>query len=167
VVDHSWVWTGPKGERAVRAVVWTDLNAPYSFTPSILMAHEHIIPQALGRIEGWTAFDDRYLPIGGILADVKTTRKVRFKWEVSGNARGGIVGKICLLPGLPNVPIAVEVTDRDGQNVLVHALTDTQGCVTLNADLGLRPGDYQVQAFVVAGGAAAETETEPRIVRIQ
>jgi hypothetical protein len=167
VVDHSWVWTSPKGERAVRAVVWTDLDAPYGFTPSFLKRERRIEPQALTRIEGWTAFDDRYLPIGGILADIKATRKARFNWEVTGNARGGINGGGCLAPRLPNVPITVEVTDRNGQSVLVHALTNARGCITLQADLGLPPGDYQVQAFVTAGGAAAETETEPRIVRIR
>lgn len=167
VVDHSWVWTGPKGERAVRAVIWTDLNAPYSFTPSDKRRHERIEPEALARIEGWTTFDHRYIPIGGLLADVKATRKVRFNWEVSGSRRGGIVGQGCLQPGLPQVPITVEVTGRDGKSVLVHAVTDAQGCIQLQADLGLPPGDYSVQAFVTAGGGAAETETAPRIVRIQ
>ena len=170
VVDHNWVWTGPKGERAVRAVVWTDRDAPYSFTPielRPLQLHERIAPEAKARIEGWTTFDDRYLPIGGILADVKATRKVRFNWEISGNARGGIVGRGWLIPPLANVPITVEVTHRKGDRSLVHALTDAQGAVTLQADLGLAPGDYQVQAFVTAGGAAAETQTDPRVVEIR
>ncbi len=166
VIDHSWVWTGPKGERAVKAVVWTDLNAPYSFTPGPLQRHEHIVPEAKARIEGWTTFDDRYLPIGGILADVKATKKVRFNWEVAGTPHGSITGHGCLQPPLVGVPITVEVTDRRGERTLIYAVTNAQGCIDLNADLGLAPGDYQVQAFVTAGAEAAETETPPRPVRI-
>ena len=166
VIDHSWVWTGPKGERAVKAVVWTDFNAPYSFTPGALLRHEHIVAEAKARIEGWTTFDDRYLPIGGILADIKATRKVRFNWEVAGTPRGAITGHGCLQPPLVGVPITVEVIDRLGARMLVYAVTNAQGCIDLNAELGLVPGAYQVQAFITAGAQAAETETLPTIVQV-
>lgn len=169
VVDHNWVWTGPKGERAVRAVVWTDLHAPYDFTPLSLRRDQHIeATEALARIEGWTTFDDRYLPIGGLLADVKANRKVRMSWEVAGSPRGGIVGTVCLSPALADVPITIELTDRLGQPTIVHFVTGANGCADLDParDLGLSDGDYTVQAFVTAGGGAAETETEPRSVRI-
>ncbi|MEO5880900.1 MAG: IPT/TIG domain-containing protein [Caldimonas sp.] len=165
VIDHSWVWTGPKGERAMKAVVWTDFGAPYSFTPGALLRHEHIVTEAKARIEGWTTFDDRYLPIGGILADVKATRKVRFHWEVAGTPRGAITGHGCLEPPMVGVPITVEVTGRRG-STLVYAVTNAQGCIDLDADLGLVPGEYQVQAFVTAGAQAAETETPPRTVHV-
>jgi hypothetical protein len=166
VVDHSWVWTGPKGERPVKAVVWTDLDAPYSFTPSGFQRHERIVSEAKARIEGWTTFDDRYLPIGGILANVKATKKVRFNWEVAGTPQGRITGHGCLQPPLTGVPITVEVTDRRGGRSLVYAVTNAQGCIDLDVDLGLAPGDYQAQAFITAGAEAAETETPPRNVHV-
>ena len=166
VIDRAWVWTGPKGEHAVRAVIWTDLHAPYSFSPD---PHENdrIDDEALARIEGWTTFDDhRYLPIGGLLADVKATRKVHLSWEVAPSERGGIVGVVCV--GVADVPITIELTDERGRSTLVHLLTSGGGCADLGQarDLGLEPGEYTVQAFVTAGGAAAETESEPRVVHI-
>jgi hypothetical protein len=90
LVDHSWVWIGPKGERAVKAIVCADLNVPYSFTTPQMQRHERAGPAALARIEGWTTFDDRYLPIGGLLADVKATKKVRFNREIASNGHAGI-----------------------------------------------------------------------------
>src|SRR6266852_5561060 len=93
-------------------------------------------------------------------------KPVRFNWEVAGTPHGSITGHGCLQPPLVGVPITVEVTDRRGERTLIYAVTNAQGCIDLNADLGLAPGDYQVQAFVTAGAEAAETETPPRPVRI-
>lgn len=108
VVDHRWVWTGPKGERSVRAVVWTDLHALTATRPKALRRHQHIeAAEALVRVEGWTTLGDRYLPIGGLLAHVKVNRKVRMAWEVSGSPCGGLVGRVWVLPALADVPITV------------------------------------------------------------
>lgn len=166
VVDHSWVWTSPKGERAVTAVVWTDLNAPYSFDPTA--PTRHIQKRALARIEGWTDHDHRYVPIGGILADVKATRKVSINWEVMQHG-DRLIGRGCLSPSFPGVPITVEITSRKGERILGYLMTDASGCFDLInlSDLKLRPGEYAVQVFVVAGTDAAETETEPRVIEIR
>jgi hypothetical protein len=165
VIDHAWVWTGPKGERAVRAVIWTDLNAPYSSGPPHFQ--RRIEPRALARIEGWTTFDHRYIPIGGILADVKATRKVRINWEAGGRGNR-LGGGGCLDPGLPDVPITIEITSQGGERIIAHLRTDARGCFDLGdiADLRLNRGTYRVQAFVAGGAAATETESEPRQVEI-
>ena len=164
VVDHQWVWTGPRGEHEVVVVIWTDLNAPYSFSPEP-DRHERIENAALARVEGWTTFDDhRYLPIGGILADVKANKKVDMTWRIAASQRGGLTGIVCV--GIPDVPITVEVTNSAGESTLVHLMTGANGCADLSqaSQLGLAPGTYIVQAFVTAGGPAAETESDARTI---
>ena len=62
VVDHARVWLEGKATKPVTAVIWTDYGTRAA-------KDKQVLPRALPRVEGWTWFDHRYLPIGGILAD--------------------------------------------------------------------------------------------------
>ncbi|HAB14837.1 MAG TPA: IPT/TIG domain-containing protein [Verrucomicrobiota bacterium] len=153
VVDQAWVWLPGKGSHPVRTVIWNDLGTLWG---------EHLqIPElALPRVEGWTHFDDRYLPIGGILAPVKAVKKVAI--EIRCEAGGGVIyvqGE--LSQQVQNVPITIEITNEKGQALLLHATTDISGHFSADTQPIQRmdPGPYSVQAFVTAGGAAAETES--------
>ena len=172
VVNHAWVWTAPKGSHELEVVMWTDLNAPYDFTPAYIR-HKHkgeqeIPPRALIKVDGWTTFDHRYLPIGGILADVKATRKVDIEWSVdTGSEQIFLSG--CLRPGLAGVPVTVEITDARGKPRHLHAVTDQRGCFDLSKDENTRlpTGEFTVQVFTTAGSEAAEIESEPRKVVVR
>ncbi|MGH3453907.1 MAG: IPT/TIG domain-containing protein [Nocardioidaceae bacterium] len=165
VVNHAWVWTAPKGTHTLEVVMWTDLHAPYDFTPADIrrkLKDEWKVPdRALIRLEGWTTFDHRYLPIGGVLADIKANRKVDIgvDVEVSGNH---VVVQGCLRPPVRNVPITVEITDEDGKTTYLYSITDERGCFDLSKDeqARLAPGRYELQVFTTAGGDAAEASSE-------
>lgn len=170
VIDHQWVWTGPYGEREVKAVIWTDLDAPYDFTPPELkkrIKQEGRTPkEALARIEGWTTFNDRYLPIGGILSNVKATKKVKITPELRTDG-GYFTIRGCLKPAIADTPITVEITDSNGERQYLYSTTDGKGCFSINnyskqnkQDGGLTKGDYKLQVFVTAGGEAAENESK-------
>lgn len=172
VIDHAWVWTAPRGKQKVTAVIWTDLDSPYSFTPPDLRGklkeqYGKIPKRALARIEGWTNFDHRYLPIGGILADVKANTRVNADFKVGVDGKS-LFGAGCLKPALASVPITVEVTDEHGNVSYLYLTTDEHGCFNFaelqqrqEGALNLPPGKYTVQVFVTAGGEAAQTQFEP------
>jgi hypothetical protein len=171
VVDHAWLWTPPKAKRELEVVMWTDLNAPYDFTPPEIRRKwddEWEIPdRALIRIEGWTTFDHRYLPIGGFLADIKANRKVDVDYsiDVEGDR---VVIRGCLDPPLEDVPITAEVVDEKDRRMYIYGRTDKRGCFDLAKDEKARllNGRYLVQVFVTAGGDAAETESDPREIEV-
>jgi hypothetical protein len=173
VVNHAWLWTAPKGTQELEVVMWTDLHAPYDFTPAYIRQirnGEWRVPdRALIRIEGWTTFDHRYLPIGGFLADIKANRKVddiEFGVDVAGD-RVLISG--CLKPAIADVPITVEITDERDMRMYLYTATDQRGCFDLSQhrEARLPPGEYVVQIFVTAGGDAAETASETRPVEVR
>ena len=58
VVDRAWVWLPGKAAHPVRAVIFNDIGTATG-------EHLRIPALALPRVEGWTHFSDRYLPIGG------------------------------------------------------------------------------------------------------
>ena len=159
VVDHAWVWLEGKATKPVTAVIWTDYGTGIG-------KEKHTPPRALPRMEGWTWFDHRYLPIGGILADVKATTKVDTTPRISSDGKTLIV-RGCLIPPVTGVPITIEVTDDRGHTTLYHTVTDSQGCYDLTDQKPVLPaGKYTVQVFVTAGGDAAETQAKPMIVSI-
>ena len=70
--------------------------------------HERIPEIAHARVEGWTDFAHRSLPIGGILAIVKANRRVDVSCEVNvDNDQAFIRG--CLRPPVEAVPITVSL----------------------------------------------------------
>ncbi|HEY9218107.1 MAG TPA: hypothetical protein VIO94_08660, partial [Phenylobacterium sp.] len=157
VVDRSHVWLPGKGAAPVRAVIWTDLGAPWA-------RDKRIVPLAKPRVEGWTDFTDRYLPIGGILAPVKAVKKVVLE-IVHEASRSGIYVGGHLTPAVANVPIVIEITDETGDVVRLYATTNaggTFGANTGDAQIKLRPGKYRLQGFVTAGGNAGEAESNVR-----
>ncbi len=172
VVNHAWVWTAPKGTHELEVVMWTDLNAPYDFTPPyIRRKHKEegkTQDRALIRVEGWTNFDHRYLPIGGVLADIKANRKVDIEFGVDP-AGDRIIINGCIKPPVAGVPITVEITDERGKPIHLYAVTDKRGCFDLGKDQRARlpEGLYDVQVFTTAGGDAAETESEVRKVELK
>jgi hypothetical protein len=161
VVDRAWVWVEGKGARPVRVVMWTDLN-------TLVGEGQQIPSEAFPRVEGWTDFDHRYLPIGGILAPIRAVKKVSLHFEamsVQGFLR--VVGAIS--PPLPNVTIAIEITSEKGAESHVHVKTDATGKFEFKPVDQPAPwpkGKYFVQLFVAAGAAAAETTSEVRQVVI-
>jgi len=164
VVDHAWMWLPPKGSRPVRAVIWTDLNTPRG-------GDRKIPPLAEVSIEGWTDFDHPYLPIGGVLARVKATKRVLPQCDVQVLA-GELIVRGCIKPPLAGVPITIEIVDANGARRYLHLATDESGCFTLSpmpegrGGVRLGRGTYTVQVFVTAGGEAAETECEPVQVHV-
>ncbi|WP_431955170.1 IPT/TIG domain-containing protein [Nocardia lijiangensis] len=164
VVDKSWTWVGPFGAQAVSAIVWTDLGTPAA------TGHQNIPSLALPRVEGWTDFDHRYLPIGGILAAVKANQRVVPTCTI-GVVDKALTARGCLDPPLAGVPITVEVVDSSGRSRCILLTTDANGCFDL-ADaeprkVRLLPGKHRVQVFVTAGGDAAETSCEPVDVEVE
>ena len=151
--------------------MWTDLHAPYDFTPpSIRRKHEgewQVPARAFVRIEGWTTFEHRYLPIGGFLADIKANRKVDvgFDVEIAGDR---VLINGCLNPPVAGVPITVEITDERGELIYLYGMTDQRGCFDLSKheEARLAAGRYDVQVFVTAGGDAAESESQVKSVEV-
>lgn len=161
VIDHSWVWVSPRGEKALKVIIWTVKDTPEA-------GNRPFIPdQARIRIEGWTTQMHRLLPIGGLMAIVKANHKVNIDLDIV-QADVGLPLRVngCLKPPLSKVPIAFEVTDPEGRRDLLHMLSDDQGCFQTDHVLGREAhivqlnGKYQVQAFVSGGGSAAEIESE-------
>jgi hypothetical protein len=165
VVDHAWASLPPKGSKTVRTVIWTDLDTPRG-------SDSRIPPLAEVSIEGRTDCARPYMPIGGILARVKATKRVLPRCEVEVRESRLIV-RGCIAPPLVGIPITVEITDAHGERRHVVTTTDERGCFELQPGRGdgrdqttLPPGTYTVQVFVTAGGEAAETECDPVQVRI-
>jgi hypothetical protein len=154
VVEHAWTWLGPKGAQPVRAVIWTDLHSPRQ--------RERLIPPlALARIEGWTDTDFRYLPIGGILAAVRANQRLHLAVEIGADDRilhvlGGIS------PGVPDVPVVVEITSAGGTSQLAPSRTGPTGSINITAPLP--PGTYIVQVFTASTPEAAATKSKPHTV---
>jgi hypothetical protein len=160
VIDHAWQWLAGRATKPVRAVIWTDYGTGAG-------REKQTPPAASPKIEGWTTFDHRYLPIGGILAMVKAVQKVTCKGEVG--VRGSTLYAVgCLEPPLAGVPVTVEVIDEHGSSELYHGSTDANGCYSIEDQKALvEPGVYTVQVFVTAGGGAAESECEATKVAVR
>jgi hypothetical protein len=154
-LGKSWLWLEGHGSAPIRAVVWTD-------RPGAAVGEDHKIPNiAYARIEGWTSFDHRYLPIGGFLAAVKAVKKVKIEFTFEAGA-GLIYVYGHLNPPLANIPITIEVTDEKGNSWLLYSVTNAHGSFTYNPtnqNLRFQKGFYNVQVFVTAGGNAAEGES--------
>jgi hypothetical protein len=156
VVDKQWVWVEPKGSVPVTAVIWTDLDSP--------RAHEgvHIPPMAQPRVEGWTDFGaHRYLPIGGILAQVRANKQTRVVLEAAA-VEGRIRVMAWLQPPVAGVSGVVEVTNAAGASRLVPFTTDAGG--RIQAETVAAPGRYDVQVFTSSTPQAAEAESDRRQV---
>jgi hypothetical protein len=114
VVDKSWLWLEGNGSAPIKAVVWTDRLGGAS--------DDHKIPDiAYARIEGWTSFDHRYLPIGGFLAAVKAVKRVKIEFNIKKSGEGLIYVYGNLDPKLANIPITIEVTDKKGNSWLLYS----------------------------------------------
>jgi hypothetical protein len=161
VVDKAWVWVPGKGSAPVKAVIWTDLGTS-------AQEHKEIPKLALPRLEGWTTFDHRYLPIGGLLAAVKAVKRRTIVIRVEGgDGAVSVWGRID--PPLANVPITIEVTAPSGKAVLGFAITNAGGefSTAVPSNKGkLGPDKYSVQAFITAGADAAEAESNIVLVTV-
>jgi hypothetical protein len=163
VVDHAWVWVPGKASQAVKAVIFTDLGTPWG-------RDKRIADLALARVEGWTNFGHRYLPIGGILAPVRAVKRV--KVEARTEAGGGVIyvwGQV--VPAVPGVPTCVEIIDETGSTLLLYATTAANGRFDVNTMSGggkpLKPGKYTAQAFTAGGAGAAEAESDIVVVDLK
>ncbi len=168
VVDKSWVWLEGHGSAPLKAIIWTDRDSTGT-TSSEKEHQERIPPIAYARVEGWTSFEHRYLPIGGFLAIVKAVKKVKID-KLDVNAGEGIL-KVdgCLDVKLVDIPITIEVTDEKGNSWLFYSVTDDSGCFHFDSadkQFLFHKGTYTMQVFVTAGGKAAETESDPIKVEI-
>jgi hypothetical protein len=161
VIDHSWVWVGPRGEKALKVIIWTVKDTPEAGNRPFILDQAHV------RIEGWTTQMHRLLPIGGLMAIVKANHKVNIDLDIVQTSVGmPLIVNGCLKPPLANVPITVEVTDPEGKKDLLHVRSDNQGCFQTDRVLDREAhivhlnGKYQVQVFVSGDGSAAETESD-------
>ena len=151
VVEHDWVWLEGKAAYPVRAVIWTDRD---SSAPQ----DTRIPAIAFPRVEGWTDFDHRYIPIGGILAPVRAVKRVAIHTAFA-DRHGAYVVLGNLVPPVPDVPLAIEVTHESGAVTLFHAQTDGLGNYSQSIGVygTVKLGRYSVQVHTAAGGGAAET----------
>ena len=150
------MWLDPKGSAPARAVIWTDLHSPRAQL-------DEIPDQAFARVEGWTNFDHRYIPIGGILAAVRANARASIAWElVAGGNHVQVYGHV--YPSTPDVPFTVEVTDRTGAAEHMSALTDAEGEVRI--DFALQDGRYSLQAFTASTRSLAEAESDIRTLEL-
>lgn len=155
VVEHAWTWLGPKGSQPMRAVIWTDLHSPRQ-------RDRRIPPLALARIEGWTDTDYHYIPIGGILAAVRANKRLHLAVEVTivDDRVLQVLGAI--VPGVPDVPVVVEITGAGGTSQLAPSRTGPTGQFLITAPLP--SGTYTVQVFTESTAEAAATESKPHTV---
>jgi hypothetical protein len=132
-------------------VIWTDRdsNAPRDMS---------IPPDAFPRIEGWTDFDHRYIPIGGILAPVRAVKRVEIHTQAA-DRHGSYIVYGNLVPAVPDVPLAIEVTHESGHLTLFYATTDSSGNYSKSIGVygTVKLGRYSVQVHTAAGGDAGET----------
>lgn len=156
VVEPSWVWLDPRGSVPARAVVWTDLHSPRARV-------DRIADEAFARVEGWTTYDHRYVPIGGILAAVRANARSRLVWEMAANGSDVFVSGY-LDPQVAGVPFTVEVTDETGAARHLSSQTDADGVARV--EMRLPDGEYAVQVFTAATRAVAEAEGEVRTLRL-
>jgi hypothetical protein len=162
VVDKSWVWLEGNGNAAMKAIIWTD-------RPSTASDEDKIPQIAYARIEGWTSFDHRYLPIGGFLAAVKAVKKVKVEFKVETGGGFIYVGGR-LDPPLANIPITIELIDEEGNSWFLYSQTGHNGHFDYNSasnQLQFHTGFYSIQVFVTSGGKAAEAESDPLKIEIR
>ena len=158
VVDKAWVWVGPKGSAPVTAVIWTDADSPRA-------ERRDIVRLAFPRVEGWTDFDHRYLPIGGILAPIKANRRTTLARFEAFPADGGLRAVGVLIPVANAVPIVIEIADAVNYVRRASTLTDASG--QFQVIVGVPPGHYLVQAFSASTLESAEAESPIRAVEVK
>jgi len=158
VVDKAWVWVGPKGSVPVTAVIWTDADSPRAQS-------RDIVRLAFPRVEGWTDFDHRYLPIGGILAPIKANRRTTLARFEAFPVDGGLRAVGVLIPAGAAVPIVIEIADAVNYVRRVSTITDASG--QFQVIVGLPPGRYLVQAFSASTLESAEAESPIRAVDVK
>ena len=155
VVEPAWVWLRPKGAAPVRVVIWTELHAPGT-------EFQDVPDEAFPRIEGWTDFDHRYIPIGGILAPVRANAHATIFVEIGVSGR-----EVDLFAEVsPNaaVPVSVEVTDASGSVQRFGRTTGANG--RMRFSFSLEPGRYSLQAFTASTRKLAEAESDVHLVEI-
>jgi hypothetical protein len=156
VVEHAWVWLPEKGSHPMRAVIYTELGAPW-------VEPAKVVPLAFPRIEGWTHFNDRYLPIGGILAPVRAVQRAAISVRVEAGG-GGISAMGDVDPPTERVPITIEITDASGEALLLYTATNASGQFSANTRTHLKsslpPGAYSVQAFISTAGTIGLAESD-------
>jgi len=151
VVEHEWVWLEGKGSHPARAVIWTDRDSSEA-------RDSRIPPDAFPRVEGWTDFDHRYIPIGGILAPVRAVKRVVIHTAIV-DRHGAYVVSGNLVPPVADVPLAIELTHESGAVTLFQTQTDSLGNYSKSIGVygTVKRGRYSVQVHTAGGGNAAET----------
>lgn len=160
-VDRSYAWLTGHGSCPVRVVLWTDQQ-------SVGLEHGEGVRLALPAIEGWTFDDDRYRPIGGILAPIRAVPGVTITFLTEAGD-GAIYVSGELDPPARDVPIVAELRDEAGRSYLLYDVSDNQGRFspsTPNAGLVMEPGRYTIQVFTGGSEHAAETESELRPIEL-
>ena len=98
-----------------------------------------------------TDFDHRYIPIGGILAPVRAVKRVEIHTQAVDRHEAYVVyGN--LVPPMPAVPLAIEVTHESGHMTLFYAATDISG--NYSKSIGV-PGTVKLGRYSVAGAHGA------------
>jgi hypothetical protein len=163
VVDHAWVWVPGKASHPVKAVIFTDRGTPAG-------SDQRVPDLALARVEGWTDFGHRYVPIGGILAPVRAVKRVTVGIRLeAGGGRIYVWGE--LVPAVAGVVVCVEIIDETGSTLYLYATSAANGRFNVDTMSGggrpLKRGKYTAQAFTAGGAGAAEAESDVVVVDLK
>ncbi|MEP7272655.1 MAG: hypothetical protein ABI882_14215 [Acidobacteriota bacterium] len=175
-LPHAWVWLEGNAEREIEVMVWpiADVNA-YKFGQN----KEGRLPgMAPLRVAGFIERNyteemspsqrfpgSRFYPIGGTFYRVSVRRRATIRIELGKEQRklttvyGGVV------PARSNQRILIDVLFPDGKTHRT-AQTKTGSTGQFNANVSLlddqgnvRPGPYQVRAFIFHAGDLADAES--------
>lgn len=172
--DHGSVWLAPNSEKQVHVLIWTDRVAEWSEGEKDESPRKPLI-----NIEGWMdRFGDRVFPVGGITTFVQAVRTVKISIEPleiekigegqwQGRAGESFLISIQVTPSTGVTPIAVHITDPDGNLITERTETDSSGQLNYQTRyVADKAAEYTVQAFVLGGTLAGEAESEVHTIII-
>jgi len=164
--DHGSVWLPPLGEKMVHVVMWTDRAAEWSQEDQRKVPRKPLI-----NIEGWVdRWGDQVFAVGGITAFVQAVRNVDIQIDPRGEEKVGqpfiLAGQV--VPGTGVTPIAIHITDPDGNLITERTATNNAGQIGYQTRyVAEKAGVYKLQAFVLRGTIAGEAESDIHEVLVQ
>jgi hypothetical protein len=164
--DHGSVWLPALGTKQVHAVIWTDRVAEWAGDNEPTSPRKSMV-----NIEGWIdRWGDQVFAVGGVTAFVQAVRIVEVQIEPRPEAEVEqpffVVGQVSPATGV--VPIAIHITDPDGNLLTERTATDNAGRISYQTGYVVeKPGIYTIQALVLGGSLAGEAESDVQKIEVQ
>ena len=159
-VDHGSVWLPPRAEKPLHAVIWTDRGAEW--TPEY---RDESPRKPAINLEGWVRrWADQNFAVGGITALVQAVRDVELTIDFEETRIG--VGNpfsfdAAITPNVGETPLAVHITNPDGEFASERTSTDSSGHVTYTTRYtAAERGRYSLQIYILGGELAGEAESD-------